>query len=121
MKALISKLAPYLFWLAFLIVTGLLLIDLPPSTGGLPLSDKIIHATVFFVLTALGLLAYKHHSVWVGLGLVIYGALTEFLQGELTATRMPSLLDWVADIVGITLVFLLVLLMPSLKRLAHDE
>jgi VanZ family protein len=37
------------------------------------------------------------------LGLTVFGALMEVLQGVLTTTRQPSVFDWVADVVGILL------------------
>ena len=80
-----------------------MLIELAPSRAGWPYWDKVQHATVFVTLCTLGYLAFPQKRSWIYVGLAMYGALIEWLQGALTITRTPSLNDWIADIVGILL------------------
>lgn len=94
---------PYLFWLLVVGVTVLLLIELKPSIGGWPHLDKIVHATLFLLLSTTGYLAYTKHKSAVSIGLIMFAALTEWLQSAVTVTRHASLYDWVADVVGILL------------------
>lgn len=92
-----------LFWCLIVIVTYLLLMEHSGALSGFPNMDKIIHATLFAILTAMGYLAYKNNSKRLYIGLLTYGAITECLQGLLTITRYASVYDWVADATGILL------------------
>lgn len=94
---------PYLFWLLVTSVTILLLIELKPSDDGWPHLDKLVHATLFLLLSATGYLSYTKHKASVSIGLIIFAATTEWLQSALTVTRHASLYDWVADVAGILL------------------
>lgn len=99
---------PYLFITLLAITTFLLLIELTPSEDAIPHADKVIHALIFLSLSALGYLSFPKHFTLTIVGLAFYGALTETLQHLLTVTRHASLLDWLADITGILLCFLVI-------------
>lgn len=94
---------PYLFAAFLALVTYLMLIELPPSNGGWPYWDKVQHMVVFVMLTTLALLAFPKWRWQAALGLTVYGALIEWMQGLWTITRMPSAGDWLADVAGIVL------------------
>lgn len=98
---------PAAAWAALLF----LLSSLPevPGASRLPVNDKVAHVLLFSIL---GLaLAWTRSAppgrlrrspgLLVGLG-AIYGASDELHQA-LVPGRTPSLLDWGADIVGVTL------------------
>ncbi len=93
--------------------TLLMLIELTPKAGGWPYWDKVQHATLFTTLASMGFFSFKHKLVWVCGGLTIYGALIEYLQGALTITRLASIGDWWADILGIVIA---VFLWLSIKK-----
>ena len=92
---------PLIFWLLIVIVSVLMLIELQPTTGGIPNIDKLEHAFVFIALTMTGCLAYAQQKPWLYAGLIALGALYEVLQALFTVTRQASVYDWLADIVGI--------------------
>ncbi|MBC7757113.1 MAG: VanZ family protein [Bdellovibrio sp.] len=95
------RLMPAIFWLLVVAVSVLMLIELKPSTDGLPYIDKFEHAFVFMLLAVTGSLAYNHKKPRVYAGLIALGALYEVLQALLTVTRQASVYDWLADIAGI--------------------
>ncbi|MFT7229298.1 MAG: hypothetical protein ACI8PW_001899 [Methylophilaceae bacterium] len=51
------------------------------STPLFPHVDKLIHASVFATLMAIGCVAYAQHHTLLFLGLISYSAITETLQG----------------------------------------
>lgn len=102
---------PNLFWALLAVTTYLLLMELALSIGGIPHADKIIHALIFLSLSSVGYLSFPQHRVLIIVGLAFYGALTEVLQPLLTMTRHASLLDWLADLFGILLCFLIIRLL----------
>jgi len=97
------RLMPCLFWALISIVTILLLIELAPKQSNWPYLDKVEHIVVFAMLSTFGGLAYPSKKIWIYFGLAFYGLVMELLQGALTITRMPSVYDWIADILGILL------------------
>jgi VanZ family protein len=117
----ILLISPYLFWALICIVTTLLLMEHSESIVGFPHMDKIIHATLFAMLTAVGYLAYSKNSDRLYLGLMGYGIITECLQGLLTVTRYASLYDWIADSVGIVLCVLTIKIIksPNMTKTTH--
>jgi VanZ family protein len=89
------------FWVALLLVTGLLLTpsEVLPETG---LWDKLEHASAFAALTLLGIAAFPEHSrAWpLALGLVALGAVGEGLQ-TFVPGRLPAIWDGVANGLGV--------------------
>lgn len=109
----ILLISPYLFWALICVVTALLLMEHSGSIVGFPHMDKIIHATLFAMLTAVGYLAYSKISARLYLGLMAYGIITECLQGIFTVTRYASIYDWIADFMGIVLCVLAIKIIKS--------
>jgi len=101
------RIMPFVFLAIFTIITALMLIELPPKHGGWPYWDKVQHILVFGMLTLVGNLAFPQKKYWVYLALTGYGALIEWLQSVFTITRMASVYDWLADVIGILLAMLI--------------
>jgi VanZ family protein len=99
----LQGLMPYVFVAMLLIVTWLMLVELGPARNGWPYWDKVQHMAVFAMLSALGFIAHAQAKTKVIIGLMVYGALIEWLQSLLTITRKASVGDWVADVAGILL------------------
>ena len=104
---------PVLFWLSLIITTLLMLIELAPKHGGWPYWDKVQHAVIFAALASMGFFSFKPRFAWVYIGLAIYGALIEYLQSALTMTRLASIGDWSADILGIVIAIFLWLIVKK--------
>lgn len=68
-----------------------------PETG---LSDKLEHLLAYGVLGLAGCMAFPDHRKHVLVGLIFYGAALEGLQA-LVPGRTPSLLDGVANTLGV--------------------
>ncbi|MEX1167300.1 MAG: VanZ family protein [Hydrogenophaga sp.] len=104
------------FWFACAVVAtlSLLPVDELPSIA-LNLWDKAQHAGGFFLLGALGALAYPHRPVRVFIGLLLFGALIELAQTA-SGWRTGDLLDWLADALGLALAALAKALNPSPRR-----
>jgi len=99
-----SHIVPKLIFIAcFSLLTYLLLIEMAPTTEGSIYKDKIQHVIAFGGVTFWGLLAFQHWPKLILIGLAVFGALMEVLQGLVTTTRQPSVYDWWADVVGILL------------------
>jgi len=92
------------FWLLWSICTVLFLSP-PSELPAIDLWDKAVHTGVFFVLMLLLLPAHGNRFpvIQLGLALVAYGVCIEVLQG-FTPERSFSVLDMVADTLGVTLV-----------------
>lgn len=67
--------------------------------------DKAQHALAFAVMAGLGWLSYPGSARNVVLGLLIYGALIEVVQ-SLTGWRVGDWQDWLADCIGLAMVYL---------------
>ena len=96
----------FAFWLAVAAVAVGSLTPipyLPPEA--FDIWDKAQHAVAFAVMAGLGLLAYPASARNVLLGQLIYGALIEVLQ-SLTGWRVGDWQDWVADGIGLGMVYL---------------
>lgn len=104
-----------LFWLGMVASTFVLLVEVAPKSGGWPYWDKVEHIFGFTILTIFGYLSYTEKKIWVCIGLAIYGALIEYLQNAFTLTRMASLGDWAADIVGIVLATAIIFMIKNLR------
>ncbi|WP_020182803.1 VanZ family protein [Methylotenera sp. 1P/1] len=114
---------PYLFMLLLTLVTYLMLIELPPKEGGWPYWDKVQHIAVFVMLTSLALLAFPKWRWQSAVGLAMYGAVIEWAQGAWTITRMPSVGDWLADVVGIAIsliVYSWLVRLPYVSKVVPD-
>lgn len=109
----LPRIASIFFWILIGLATYLLLMEQEPSPPKFPHADKVIHASLFAILSALGYLAYAQHRIWLFLGLISYGLITEVLQSEYTLTRNASFHDWMADVAGVLLCFLI---MNKLKQ-----
>jgi hypothetical protein len=77
--------------------------DVPSAPPGV---DKLVHGALFAVLALTGRWAGMPRSVLAGL-LVLYGAVSEVLQGLPVLDRGSSVGDWVADVVGVLVGLLL--------------
>jgi VanZ family protein len=71
--------------------------DVPSSPPGV---DKLVHFSLFAVLALTGRWAGVTRGVLAGL-LVVYGALSELLQGTDLVNRDASVADLVADSAGV--------------------
>lgn len=98
-----KKSCTLIFIICFVILTYLLLIEMTPADEGFIYKDKVQHVIAFAGVTFWGLLAFQAHRMAVVLGLSLFGALMEVVQGIMTTTRQPSVHDWFADLVGIAL------------------
>ncbi|MEZ5493097.1 MAG: VanZ family protein [Pseudomonadales bacterium] len=120
MSALINKLLalPLLlrqlfFWATWSAATAVMLLP----TSSLPtvnIWDKAEHAGTFATLMTLAWLAYQHrfsHHILV-LSLVLYGVTTECIQ-HFIPSRSFSVLDMVADTVGVLFAWLLIRLLEK--------
>lgn len=105
----LSSLFKGLCFSALLVLTYLLLIELPPASHPWPWWDKVQHVVAFGGLTVLSLLAFPNRAVAIVIVTGIYGAVMEVLQGLLTATRQPGLVDWLADMLGVALAVIVML------------
>lgn len=95
-----------LFWISVVIVLLLLLMPLHDNPNpGIKHLDKIVHALIFMGLAVVALRAWPKHLLRIFLGLVLLAALTEMLQG-LTGWRTASVADFIADVIGIALIYI---------------
>lgn len=95
----------FIFILCLAILTYLLLMEMAPAKEVSLYKDKLQHIVAFGGVTFWGLLAFQRYPRTVMLGLAVFGAAMEVLQ-LLTATRQPSVYDWLADVVGILLAWI---------------
>jgi VanZ family protein len=102
------RLMPYVFWILVAIVGTFMLIELNPKEDGLKYLDKIQHTLIFFILSVSGCLAFKKKIWIVILGLAIFGAIIEVLQATFTTTRTGDAYDWLADVAGILIGFMII-------------
>ena len=114
----VLRFMPLIFWLLVAVVSVLMLIELKPSTDGIPNIDKLEHAFVFIMLAITGYLAYSPQKPRVYAGLIALGALYEVLQALFTVTRQASIYDWLADIAGILIA---IGLMATYRRLTKQH
>ncbi|MEQ1599343.1 MAG: VanZ family protein [Methylotenera sp.] len=109
------RLMPYVFWTLVAIVGVFMLVELSPKEDGLKYLDKIQHALIFFILSVSGCLAFKKKTWIVTLGLAIFGAIIEVLQAALTTTRTGDVYDWLADVAGILIGFMIIFIYRQFK------
>ena len=81
-----------------------------------PLSDKVVHALIFFSL-AVTAAASRLAPIWVSsLALVFYAGASEVLQGLLPIGRDGDVVDFAADLVGLFLALAVIALAMSFTR-----
>ncbi|HET6969500.1 MAG TPA: VanZ family protein [Phenylobacterium sp.] len=85
-----------------LVMTNLPQRDLP----GVPVDDKLEHATAWFVLTAGGYALSPRRAWAIPLFAVLFGALIEVLQAVLPFGRDAEVGDWLADGAGVAVAVL---------------
>ncbi len=89
------------------------LIKTARSPINLPNSDKIYHTIAYFTLALTWLLSFPESrrnnlmKYAIALGCVFYGIIIEVLQTTLTTYRTASLLDVVANCVGVFIALLI--------------
>src|SRR5690348_2861365 len=85
-----------------------------------PATDKTQHAVTFAVLTGLAALSYPRARFWAAaFALSGFGALIEFLQPYFHRDR--DYRDWIADTIGILIVFAIVLVARKLLLQARNS
>jgi VanZ family protein len=114
----LSGLMPYVFVFGLVLTTYLLLVEMSPSKAAWTYTDKIQHAMGFFLLASSASIGFPRKARFFYVGLVLYGALMEVLQGLLTVTRQASVYDWMADVAGI---LLSIILLNTLKVISNKE
>jgi VanZ family protein len=68
--------------------------------SGIELNDKVVHATLFFVLAFTGIVAGLPLRA-LALGLALYAGVSEVLQAVLPIDRDGSVYDALADVIGV--------------------
>jgi VanZ family protein len=100
------------FWFA---IVATLFFALRKVTIIVPVTDKTQHAVTFAVLSGLGALAYPRARFWLAaFALSGFGALIEFVQPYFARDR--DYRDWIADTIGILIVFAIVIVTRRLLR-----
>ena len=67
--------------------------------------DKTVHfvayagLTILLAITIYRMMPVKYWEGYLFVGLTLYGALDEYTQGFVG--RMPDVLDWIADVMGV--------------------
>ena len=97
-----------IFGACAVVLIYLLLMEMPSANDGSVYKDKIQHIVAFAGLTFWGLMAFPAHRLVIMTGIALFGAVMEVLQGILTVTRQPSVYDWLADLAGILLIWMIV-------------
>jgi VanZ family protein len=73
------------------------------------ISDKIIHAVSYFLLTLVWFRCFKEESKKIKISFLIvllvfiYGIIIEILQGIATKNRQPEIYDAIANLIGIVI------------------
>jgi VanZ family protein len=88
-----------LFWpILALVLWGQLQPNMPTALQGI--NDKFLHFSAYFILGAMagGAIKQRGWVKWAVLGLIVLGAIVEFIQGFVG--RTPSLLDGITNGAG---------------------
>ena len=92
-------------WTFFVLILLIVPAVMVSGAGNIPHADKVAHFAVFAVLGLLWMAALRRpipqRSVFVFVGGLAFGILTEYLQAAHTAGRQGELMDVVADGVGL--------------------
>lgn len=103
------------FVAAFLGSGVILLLPAPDLPQGPEVSDKFIHGVIFAVLLLTGWFA-RFLLPRLFLALVAWAAATEILQAVLPFNRTGDVLDWAADVVGLTVALVVVLALERVRQ-----
>ncbi|MBL8659023.1 MAG: hypothetical protein JNM75_04620 [Rhodospirillales bacterium] len=107
--------------LAFIVGVGLITaLSLAPASALPPLGlwDKLEHAVAYALLAATGCTGFvsRRGRIAVLIGLAIYGGAIEVVQPVASASRESSVADWVANLTGIGVGYVLALLIRLFMR-----
>ncbi len=109
MKKLLWWQLPWVFYCGLIFYLSSL--SNPPDTISFPLSDKVKHALLYSILAVLTVQGFykwpgeffkRSSLIWAILFCILYGASDEWHQ-SFVANRVPDIMDWVADVVGIAI------------------
>lgn len=116
LKRLVLAWGPAALWAAVLFLLSE--IRSVPSLSGFLANDKLVHGGLYAIMggfLALGAHISRSKRLWLALLVgYLYGAVDEWHQ-MFVPRRVPSLSDWAADVVGVTLGFVLVLMVLRLR------
>ena len=121
MLQVLKRAMPYVFSMALVVTTVLLLIPSYAVPKAFDFYDKAQHALVFMSLTVVGLMAFPTRLKAVCIGLFVYGGLMEVLQSLITTTRHGDIVDWVADVIGIVLGFSVYWVLIKFRKNAFNK
>ena len=97
-----------LFWAAVLFVFVMAVLPHPPKVPGQP-NDKIQHIGAFTTLGLMGAWGYARAPLLrLLIGLSLFGAFIELVQGIPALHRDSDVKDWIADTLACSAVLLLV-------------
>ena len=116
----------YLFYVSVFFTIAIAvgsLVSLNNGLGiGVPVSDKILHAFGYCLLTISWLLALRPKSnkrkstILIAFTVFIYGIIIEILQEALTNYRQADLYDVFANFTGITVAFLFFIIVLKKRK-----
>jgi len=113
MKKLFWWLLPWIFYCGLIFFLSSL--SSPPSPVSFPISDKIIHAFEYLILAILTVRAFHkwpggifgyYYLIGAIIFCILYAASDEWHQ-SFVASRVPDVMDLVADVIGIAIGVLL--------------
>lgn len=90
------------FTLTVLVQLVVLYVPSTPAGPGIPGFDKLVHAGVFLLPAAVGVLA-GIRVAWLVAALVLHAIVSELVQLALLPARAGDVWDVVADLVGVAL------------------
>ena len=85
--------------------------------------DKIVHVGAYLILTFSWLLSYRSNSkslknhFLIAIAVFVYGIIIEVLQGTITSNRQADFYDIFANLVGITVSFLIFAVVYQKKQM----
>ena len=87
------------FWVAFVFTFIMATLPHPPTI--VETGDKVKHMMAFATLSLLGLIAWPRRSGLVAVGLLLFGAIIEWVQAIPVLHRDSDIHDWYADALAI--------------------
>lgn len=96
------------FWAAFLFTFIMATLPHPPTI--IETGDKVKHMMAFATLSLLGLVAWPRRSGLVAVGLLLYGAVIEWVQAIPVLHRDSDIHDWYADALAIGVTFSIIII-----------